>query len=144
MNIKKHHSFSLLLGLFLILTLSACSNTKTSKGVVKDVQLGTVIAVNKRITQPEQQKPRGNVGVTGNTINLTTAVGIEEVFLDNNHLGIQNVYPNPFTTELNIEFYSEGKGDAKIAIHNLIGQVVASHTDTWAEGNHKFIYTILS
>ncbi len=82
----------------------------------------------------------GNVGVVGNSINLTTAVGVEEQLV-NNHFGIQKVYPNPFTTELNIEFYSEGKGDSSITIHNLTGQIIASHTDAWMEGNHQFVFT---
>lgn len=58
--------------LFLLAGLSACSNNAAEKNssapktiyTVKEVQQGTVVAVNKRIIQPRQYRPNGNIGVS--------------------------------------------------------------------------------
>ena len=70
---KLPHSLLVITSIFLLTLLSACSNTTTNKvnkpkpktiNTKMEVQTGTVLAVNKLVTQPKQYRPRANVGVS--------------------------------------------------------------------------------
>ena len=70
---KKIQQLNVLVSSLMLITLfSACSNATTDTTIKKpktintqqETQKGTVLAVNKLITQPQPYRPRGNVGVS--------------------------------------------------------------------------------
>lgn len=63
-------------------------------------------------------------GMSGNNINM-------HVQSDNQVI----LYPNPATTVLNIQFYTEKEGTAKIKFFNALGSVVFSNKYDFNQGN---------
>ncbi len=83
----------------------------------------------------------GSVELTDNfTLNLTNMVNIRDVNA-NYENAFQKVYPNPFSSSLNIEFYSEGNGYSSVLVYNLTGQIVASLTQQFDKGVNKCVFT---
>jgi len=75
-----------------------------------------------------------------NTVNLTTALGLEDLKTNFNK-GIKKVYPNPFETELNIEFYSDGIGVSTLKIYDITGKIIKSVSTNFEIGEHKYVFT---
>ena len=76
------------------------------------------------------------------TFNLTTqaTTGISENLIENGS-GLKNIYPNPFETELNIEFFSSGIGKTSVNVYDVSGKTVATLSQTLKSGVHKCKFT---
>ena len=84
----------------------------------------------------------GSVNLGSNTsVNLTTLVGIENILEENNTNGFSRVYPNPFSSELNIELNIESEGVSSVFVYNMTGQIVASFSKKLKTGTHKCTFT---
>ena len=65
--------------------------------------------------------------------------------LAENGIAIQNIYPNPFSNETNINFSLASSGNVNVSIHDMTGREVAElangvmaagdHQITWEAGN---------
>ncbi len=100
---------------------------------------GTPIDLDKVVI--ENLTRGGSIELTDNfTINLSNLVSIHSINTTDGN-GFQKVYPNPFNSALNIEFYSEGKGYSSILVYNIKGQIVASIHQKFEKGVNQCVFT---
>ncbi len=73
------------------------------------------------------------------SINLNSTLGVNSLNTVT-HKGFNKLYPNPFNTALNIEFFTEGKGTTSLNVYNLLGQKVNSVSKDFNSGIQTFTF----
>lgn len=74
--------------------------------------------------------------------NFCTAHTILSVFDDDAILNDLNVYPNPFTDNLDLVFYSKKKQDLKIALTDISGRIIQAIERTVQAGPNHYTYDV--
>ena len=75
--------------------------------------------------------------------NLTTGevLSVDDINQEIVQRGFQKVYPNPFNSNLNIDFFTEGVGLTNVTVYNTLGQEISKYSKTMEKGIHKLNFS---
>ncbi|MBU0765140.1 MAG: T9SS type A sorting domain-containing protein [Bacteroidetes bacterium] len=116
----------------LLLYSSDSANTWTATSGVTGSDMMTLCYINENLAFA--------AGRDGTVVKFTGNSGIGKVIPKELHFSI-NCYPNPVKTTTTVEYVLEKDGHAKIDIHNILGERIATLTDRkQGKGVHQIVY----